>query len=300
MQSKLSYSFVAKRFLQAILTSAYILLLPNQRAYSDSIKDAIDRAKVKMQASNSNSMSGGNPPSIRMNGYSARVLGLAQSLGINPGTSEWRRVEVRVKNYGNAELRNLVSTKPIILHLKANEGKAIADANVTDQTNQLQEPFNSSTLVNDHFSEKLDTINTKSEMFEKEMNELFTPPELPNCEKNNIVRKAVKSKSIRSSNEQVLFDNLFVSPDYLTEILNDFDSREMFGIKTMVTRYSTQLGNFASVKAVEYGASCLPFRIRVTRDGTFYLSGDVALKNFDSKQDGEYHSLIKEHLNEAH
>lgn len=106
-------------------------------------------------------------------------------------------------------------------------------------------------------------------------------PVLPACEKSGTRRKP------RNGTGKA-FDLLFLEKSKL-QLAGDSvpEMGDLFGGQAQLYDYNPQRGGVLGRKAIQYGAKCLPFRLRVTDKYLFRHYGKDALLNYDLEPNGK-------------
>jgi hypothetical protein len=118
----------------------------------------------------------------------------------------------------------------------------------------------------------------------------YTKP--PRCERGETKRED-RPLQTNDTQERVLFDKL-----YLPEEFVPVDVAEVYGAKAELHPYGPKSGTGVYMRMSTDAVPCLPYRIRVTTQGTYYDHGDNAFKNYDKKPSGrgEFSKWIQQKL----
>ena len=208
-------------------------------------------------------------------------------------------------------------TPPVIRHIRGDEGKTLPTENevAAQKKKHIRERF--SHAMRYHELAKKEVLPKfitemkedkasgypllRAELKERTegVRELITPKALPPC-KTGATKNRPNNSLLSAPAPSILFDLLFVkalAPRRLGGIAGTSLS-EAIGEKTEIHYYSTDPGQMLSLQAERYGATCLPFRIRVTNKFVYFHSGTDALKNYDAAPDGSgiLHHVLEKRL----
>lgn len=130
---------------------------------------------------------------------------------------------------------------------------------------------------------------------ESVMVENLPPPQYtkpPRCERGETKREE-RPLQTNDKQERVLFDKL-----YLPEEFVPVDVTEVYGVKAELHPYGPKSGTGVYMRMSTDAVPCVPYRIRVTTQGTYYDRGDNAFKNYDKQPGGrgEFSKWIQQKL----
>lgn len=118
----------------------------------------------------------------------------------------------------------------------------------------------------------------------------YTKP--PRCERGE-TKLDKRPLQTNDKEERVLFDKL-----YLPEEFVPVDVAEVYGVNAELHPYGPKSGVGVYMRMSTDAVPCVPYRIRVTTQGTYYDRGDNAFKNYDKRPSGrgEFSKWIQQKL----
>ncbi len=136
----------------------------------------------------------------------------------------------------------------------------------------------------------ISTPGPESRMVEDLPAPQYTKP--PRCERGETKREEQPLKT-NDEEERVLFDKL-----YLPEEFVPVDVAEVYGVKVQLHPYGPKSGSGVYIRMSTDAVPCVPYRIRVTTQRTYYDRGDNAFKNYDKRPSGrgEFSKWIQQKL----
>lgn len=221
--------------------------------------------------------------------------GAAQAIGLDKSSPLYEIFEKQILTAINEKKALNHNPEPrvpkkIIKHIKVGAGEPLPTAAEvsTAKANFLEDARTRITKVKN--SRKIPTPRgkAKGKSLSQVLSERYTPKKLPSCKKSKTEKKSNAIASKLPENHLVfdlLFLNSVVKDKYEDWSVEDYATE--FGKQTNVHFYSTQRGDMISNEALNYGATCLPFRVRITKDSIHLHDGADALKNFDAGIEGE-------------
>ena len=158
-------------------------------------------------------------------------------------------------------------------------------------------------------------VSQGQEMFKKNMQDMFTPQDVPTCSDDWTERfsmkgvsaddifdsKKVKKKAAKNLKRGRSYFDLLILPEHAPKQLKAVTTtmQDAFGKNTLITHFSKERGDLLSLQVNEAGIECLPYRLRVVGKRKHIHYGKDALSNFDKKKEkGELHPEVKRRINE--
>lgn len=280
-----------KRMIAIFLLLILSATVASSRSYAGNPDEAAFVQRELSWASRSEIASWPEPEPISLDDI---VSKRANKYGVDLNTEYGARFRQHISKIESLQINfpTTGSNRPLTRHITFEQGSLLPSAEsvrTEDREYASQKAVKNNAAKRSPKVEVISTVKPGEEMLKE-----ITPKSLSACESSTV--SVLKNQyQFVEGDKEVRFDLLYLKgdPEFSDSGSRKLDYQELFGRRASVWFYTTEPGDVYSLQVAKHGGSCLPYRVRITGEKVYLLSGESALKNFDSDENGKLHPTVK-------